>query len=144
MPKAGRAWVLAFLFLAALGTPALSADANPAVETARRQFDAGQYQQAAEVLRAAAEKDPWEAALYYWLGRCYFELKQYDQAVANAERSVALDPQDSEYHLWLGRAYGRRAEQAGWFSGFSLARKTRREFETECASIRAISPRSTT
>lgn len=130
MRGAAPAWILSFVFVAALGVPAaFSAGSNGPLESARRQFDAGQYEQAAAMLRAAIEKYPQDAALYHWLARCHFELRNYDQAIAHAKRSVALDPQNSEYHLLLGRAYGRKAEQAGWFSGFSLARKTRHEFE---------------
>lgn len=129
-PRARRIWIQAFFFLAALVAPAgMFAGVNGALESARRQFDAGQYRQAATILRAALEQNPQGAALHYWLARCYFELQDYDHAVLSAERSVELDPGDSVYHLWLGRAYGRRAEQAGWIAGFSLAKKSRREFE---------------
>jgi len=63
------------------------------------------------------------------LARCSFELRDFDRAIASAERAVELEPGNSVYRMWLGRAYGRRAEQAGGLKGFSLARKTRREFE---------------
>jgi tetratricopeptide (TPR) repeat protein len=43
---------------------------------------------------------------------------------------VAIDPQNSIYHEWLGRAYGEKASHAIWFSAMSLAKKTRKEFET--------------
>lgn len=131
--KAHRAWTQALVFLAAasvvfVGAVASSAANGPVVD-AHRQFDAGNYQQAAAILRAALEQNAQDAALYYWLARCHFELHDFDRAIANAERSVELDPANSEYHLWLGRAYGRKAERAGWFSGLSLAKKVRREFE---------------
>jgi tetratricopeptide (TPR) repeat protein len=57
-------------------------------------------------------------------------MQQHDQAIASAEKAVALDPQNSVYHEWLGRAYGNKAEHAGPFSGLSLAKKTRKEFDT--------------
>ena len=129
-PRTRRAWVPALVFLAAVGAlQASSAGTNGPLENAHRQFDAGQYRQAADALRAALEQNPQDAALHYWLARCYFELRDFDRAISTAERSVELDPGNSQYHLWLGRAYGRKAEQAGWFSGFSLAKKSRREFE---------------
>jgi tetratricopeptide (TPR) repeat protein len=96
---------------------------------ARREYDFGHYQQAANLLRGATGQNPNDAALHNWLARCEFELHEFDRAVVSAERSVELEPANSEYHLWLGRAYGRKAEEAGLFSKFSLAKKSRREFE---------------
>lgn len=131
--KACRAWIRALVFLAAASVvfvgAAASFGANGPVVDAHRQFDAGNYQQAAAILRSALEQNARDATLYYWLARCYFELNDFDRAVPNAERSVELDPGNSEYHLWLGRAYGGKAERAGWFSGLSLAKRVRREFE---------------
>jgi tetratricopeptide (TPR) repeat protein len=106
----------------------LAAGNSPLAE-ARRQYDAGEYQQCAATLRAALERNARDAELYHWLSRCYFELQNHDHAVSSAERAVQLDPKNSVYHDWLGRAYGRKAEHAILFSAFSLARKTRREFE---------------
>ena len=124
------AWIVARLFLAALifiaASPAAFAGT---LDDARRLFDAGQYQQAVNALLGALEQRSQDARVYHWLGRCYFELRSYDRAISHGERAVALDPGNSDHHLWLGRAYGRKAEQAGWFSGLSLAGKTRREFE---------------
>lgn len=129
-PSARGTGIQTLFFLAVLVAPTgIFAGVNGVLESARQQFDAGQYPQAATTLRAALERNPRDAAFHYWLARCYFELRDYDHAVQSAERSVQLDPGESVYHLWLGRAYGRRAEQAGWFAGFSLAKKSRREFE---------------
>jgi len=96
---------------------------------ARQQFEAGRYAEAVQTLQAALGQDSKNAALHHWLGRSYFEMRDFDKAVTHAERAAALDSQNSEIRQWLGRAYGRKAERAGWFSGFSLARKTRSEFE---------------
>ncbi len=115
----------------ALPPPAPTQNADPPLAEAIREYEAGNYQRAAAVLRAALEREAPSGAgpMEYWLARCYFELRDFDRAIASARRAVARDPQNSEYHQWLGRAYGRKAEQAGMFSGFSLARKTRQEFE---------------
>ncbi len=129
--RAGRKALLVFVTasLALLLGPAALADTNGPLADASRLFDTGNYQQAADILSAALGQKAQDAALYYWLTRCYFELRQFDRAVASAEKSVELEPGNSEYHLWLGRAYGRKAEHAGGLSGFSPARKSRREFE---------------
>lgn len=129
--RAGRtvALVLVTASLGVLLGPAALADTNALLADASRLFDAGNYQQAANVLNAARGKKAQDAPLHYWLARCYFELRQFDLAAASAEKSVELEPNNSEYRLWLGRAYGRKAEQAGGFSALSSARKSRREFE---------------
>jgi tetratricopeptide (TPR) repeat protein len=106
-----------------------SAAAQTVLEMARTEYDAGHYQQAVDLLRGAAAQYSRDASFYNWLARCEFELREYDPAVVSAERAVELEPSNSDYHLWLGRAYGRKAEEAGLFSAFSLARKSRREFE---------------
>ncbi len=129
----------ALVFLAALYflfAPPRSAATQDVLTEATRLFDAGDYRQAAAALQAALEgpagpNDPRPplARLHYWLGRCAYEVHDFDRAIKSLERAAEQEPGNSDYHLWLGRAYGRRAEVAGWFSGFSLARKTRREFE---------------
>jgi tetratricopeptide (TPR) repeat protein len=126
-----RMGILAFLTaaLAVLPPVRFSCAADSPIADASRQFEAGKYQQATATLRAALEQKTQDAGLYYWLARCYYELRDFEQAIANAQRAVELAPGNSEYHLWLGRAYGLKSEQASVFSGLSLAKKTRQEFE---------------
>lgn len=96
-------------------------------------YAAGQYRQAAETLQAAVERNPKDASLQYWLGRCFFELYDFSNAIASLERAVSLDPDRSEYHDWLGRACGRKADQnshSNMASALSLARRTHSEFKT--------------
>ncbi len=119
-------------FSAAFPSPAAKDPLSEAIQ----EFAAGNYRQAAALLHdaleahpAAGDRQPPAARLHYWLARCAYELRDFDRTIRSLERAVELEPGNADYHLWLGRAYGRRAEVAGWFSGFSLARKTRREFE---------------
>ena len=98
-----------------------------------RLYNGGLYRQAAEALNAAIQREPQESSLHYWLGRCFYELRDYNRAVSSLERAIALEPDRSDYHDWLGKSYGRKAEESNRFtpfSSFSLAHKTRREFET--------------
>jgi tetratricopeptide (TPR) repeat protein len=129
------------LFLAAACGAALAAAtllAAPAKERElpleiARLYTRGLYRQAVEALDAAVRQDPQDAALHYWLGRCFYELRDYNRAISSLERAVVLEPNRSDYHDWLGKSYGRKAEQTGRFaafSAFSLAHKTHREFET--------------
>lgn len=97
-----------------------------------RLYSSGSYGRAAESLQAAIERNPKDASLYYWLGRCYFESRDFDRAIASWEHALSLESTSSEYHDWLGRAYGRKAEEdshSKMASALSLARRTHHEFE---------------
>ena len=97
-----------------------------AVDQARRQFDAGHYGEAVDILNTRVEHAPRDAAAFFWLGRARFELRDYPGAITALERGVALNPDDSEYHRWLGRTYGEEADRK---RSFPLATRVRREFE---------------
>src|SRR3984893_4916990 len=99
-------------------------------EAGRQAYEASDYSKAAQLLQEAASKNPRNAEIYLLLVKTYNEMQQHDAAISSGEKAVELDPQNSVYHEWLGRAYGDKAEHAGIFSGLSLAKKTRKEFET--------------
>jgi tetratricopeptide (TPR) repeat protein len=99
------------------------------VEAGRQAYEASDYPKAVQLLQEAALKAPQNGDIQLLLAKTYFETQQHDAAIASAERAVALEPQNSVYHEWLGKVYGEKAEHAGMFSGLSLAKKTRREFE---------------
>jgi tetratricopeptide (TPR) repeat protein len=124
----------ALLFGAALAHCARGAGAPQAnsVNDAQRLFDSGQYNQAVDLLTAATAKSQGDAQAFLLLGRCYYELGDFSRAITSLENGVQLAPQDSQAHDWLGRAYGSKADQerSSMFSAYSLARKTRHEFET--------------
>lgn len=121
--------VVAVLLLSAPASARAGA-AEDAAGEAKRMLSAGEYVPAVALLDAAIAKDARDASLHYWRARSQYELRHYDDAEESARRAVVLDAHNSEYHQWLGRALGRRAERAGWISGFSLARKVCAEFET--------------
>lgn len=62
--------------------------------------------------------------------RVQLTLQHWDAAVNECEQAVRTDGGNSDYHLWLGRALGEKAERASFMSAFSLAKRTRVEFET--------------
>jgi len=104
-------------------------DAARTMQAARRAYDAGDYSKVVEELKPLAEQYPDNSGAHFWLARAHYEMRHWDAAIAEAERAVALETKNSIYHLWLGRAYGKKAEHLGSLFGFSLARKTRKEFE---------------
>lgn len=108
-------------------TPALWAAAGSPVETAKQSYQAGRFAEAAAKLEQAAQTDPDNASLHYWLGRCYYELRNYERASQQVARAVKLDEQNSDYHFWLARTYGQLAQT---HHSLWLGIKTRKEFET--------------
>ena len=101
----------------------------PSIETL---YDAGLYSRAIEALQAVVERNPTDASLYYWLGRCFYEVRDFSRSISSFERAVVLDPNRSEYHDWLGRACGRKADEGSHSNvglALSMARRTHHEFE---------------
>jgi tetratricopeptide (TPR) repeat protein len=106
-----------------------SVQRDETLKVAHQAYEAGEYAKAAQLLQAAAVQDPRDSEIHLFLAKTYYELQQHDATIVSAEKAVALDPQNSVYHEWLGKAYGEKAGHAGMFSGLSLAKKTRKEFE---------------
>lgn len=61
--------------------------------------------------------------------RVYFALEHWDEAASECEESVRLDGRSAVNHLWLGRALGEKAEHASFLAAYSLAKRTRVQFE---------------
>jgi len=120
--------VAAVLLGACLTAPSAFADASLAAANADLQ--AGKADEAVALLNEALKSDPKNAEANNLLCRVQYTLQQFDQAAAQCQKAIDLDPQNARYHLWLGRATGERASRASFLSAFSLAKKTRQEFET--------------
>ncbi|PYT39072.1 MAG: hypothetical protein DMG45_21235 [Acidobacteria bacterium] len=126
----GKNWRLAVLLMTSTAMAAATIKQDASLEAGRHAYEASDYVKAVQALQAAAAKDPQNADVQLLLAKSYLELQQHDAAIKSAERAVAIDAQNSIYHEWLGRAYGEKADHASWFSAISLAKKTRKEFET--------------
>lgn len=126
----GRKWTIAVLFIASTAMAATNIKQETALEAGRRAYESSDYVRAIEALQAAAAKDQQNGDVQLLLAKSYLELQEHDPAIKSAERAVAINAQNSVYHEWLGRAYGEKADHASWFSAISLAKKTRKEFET--------------
>lgn len=120
---------LASLLLAGL-LSSTSAFASTDLSTANADLQAGKADEATALLTDALKSDPNNAEANNLLCRVEYTLQQFDQAAEHCEKAVDANQQSSLYHLWLGRATGERASRASFVSAFSLAKKTREEFET--------------
>ncbi len=92
-------------------------------------LNAGRADEAIKVLNGQIAANPQNAEAYNLLCRAYYFQEDFDPAIANCERAVQLDPKSSAYHLWLGRTYGDKADKAGPFAAFGLAKKAVAQFE---------------
>lgn len=104
-----------------------AADVSGLVDTARQQFDQGQYSAAISTLQSAQSQNPTSAATYFWMGRTFFEIQDFNNAIVQFQKAVSLDGKSSEYHQWLGRAYGGKADKE---KSFFVARNAKGQFET--------------
>ena len=125
-----RKWPIAILLIASTAMAATNLKQDAGFEEGRRAYEASDYVKAIQELKAAAAKDPQNGDVQLLLVISYLELQEHDAAIKSAEKAVAIDAQNSIYHEWLGRAYGEKADHASLFSAMSLAKKTRKEFET--------------
>ncbi len=123
-------WLVAALCFASAAIAATSVKQEASLEAGRRAYEASDYPKAILELQGAAAKEPQNGDVQLLLAKSYLELQERDPAIKSAEKAVAIDPQNSTYHEWLGRAYGEKADHTTWFSAISLAKKTRKEFET--------------
>ena len=57
-----------------------------------------------------------------------YEAGNYASAAASFREAIKSAPQDATLHHWLGKSYGRIAEQGNWFTAFSYAKKTLKQF----------------
>src|SRR6267154_5589888 len=126
----GTKWLPAALCIASTAMAAASVKQETGLDAGRRAYEASDYAKAIQALQLAAANEPQNGDVQLLLVKSYLELQQHDPAIKSAERAVAIDAQNSIYHEWLGRAYGEKAGHASWFSAISLAKKTRKEFET--------------
>ena len=122
--------VVAALCIASTVMAAANAKQEAGLEAGRRAYEASDYAKAIQALQVAAANDPQNGEVQLLLTKSYLELLEYDPAIKSAEKAVAIDAENSVYHEWLGRAYGEKADHASLFSAMSLAKKTRKEFDT--------------
>lgn len=61
--------------------------------------------------------------------RVHFMLENWDDAANECEQVVRLGGQSSNDHLWLGRALGEKADHASFITAYTLAKRSRAEFE---------------
>jgi tetratricopeptide (TPR) repeat protein len=102
--------------------PASIAQANAALQ-------AGEADHALKILASLPQSGAGSAEVHNLTCRVRFTMEQWDEAATECEEAVKLDAENSIDHLWLGRALGQKAAHAVFISAFSLAKRSRAEFE---------------
>jgi len=128
-----RAWLvlrpgLAAAVIAVLALPAAAASGD-ALAQANAALQAGEADKALGLLSSLPSSGPGAAEGHNLACRVRLTLEQWDAAADECEQAVRLDSQNSDYSLWLGRAQGQKASRASFMTAFSLAKRTRAEFE---------------
>src|SRR5262245_23352076 len=95
------------------------------LQSAIRQFEAKQYQEAKAALEQLIGREPKNATAAFYLGRIAFERNNADEAVKWFETAVRLDDKRAVHHHWLAQAYGKKARTGGMMSRASFAGKAR-------------------
>jgi tetratricopeptide (TPR) repeat protein len=124
------AWLGEAVLTAAILFSAIGATAAEPFAAANADLQAGRADEAVAKLNEALKADPNSAEANNLLCRVEFTVQQFDAASGYCEKAVSRDSQNSNYHMWLARTYGERASRQSFLSAFSLAKRSREEFET--------------
>jgi tetratricopeptide (TPR) repeat protein len=89
----------------------------------------GEADHALEMLNSLSRSGEDQAEARNLECRVYYMLEQWDRAVDQCSQAVRMSQGDSDYHMWLARALGGKADKASFISAYSLAKRTRAEFE---------------
>ena len=117
--------VLAITILAAFATAGSADVSNSGLALANTALQSGEADRALEVLSSL----PSSAEAHNLRCRVYFMLERWDEAANDCEQAVNLDGQSAINHMWLGRALGEKADHASFIAAYSLAKRSRAEFE---------------
>jgi tetratricopeptide (TPR) repeat protein len=133
LAKSLSAATLAATILLASGAPMAASlqaeDSAQSLAAANAALQAGEADKALSLLSNLPSSGPGLAMAHNLICRVRYTLAQWDAAASECEQAVQLDPENSEFHLWLGRALGEKASRASFVTAFSLAKRTRAEFE---------------
>jgi tetratricopeptide (TPR) repeat protein len=116
-------------FAGPAGAEAETQPPSKALSEAYRDLEEGEADRALGLLGAQPASGPDAAEASNLLCRVHYTLKQWDAAISACEQAVEVDGKDSDYHLWLGRALGEKAARSTFLTAYSLAKRTRAEFE---------------
>lgn len=119
----------AVLLSALVSCAAWSESAKDGLAAAHSALQYGEADRARTVLNTLPQPFADSAEAHNLRCRVFFALEAWDAAGIECEMAVSLEGRNSDYHLWFGRTLGERAERASFVNAYSLAKRTRMEFE---------------
>lgn len=117
--------LLLVAILLAIPTIAPAQDQNPEVL-----MEASHWKRVRAAAEARIKSNTNDAYANYLMARVKMAFNDPDAALPFAEKAVALDAKNADYRYALAGAAGQKAERAGVFSQFGLARRFKKEAET--------------
>jgi tetratricopeptide (TPR) repeat protein len=93
---------------------------NEMLAQAAAASDAGNFDQAVDILAKATESDPTRDLLWFKLGDAYLGAKKYDQAVENYQKAIAIKPVGAYYNN-LGQAQVKSGKVAEAIASYEQA-----------------------
>ena len=112
--------------LALLCAMTQAAAGQSALETGKKQFDAGEFAAAERTLLPLGQTNGVAALL---LSRMAHRDGRGDAAVKWGEQAAQLMPDSVSAHVWLGRAYLLKLEQVSFFSKMGLSKRARKAYD---------------
>jgi tetratricopeptide (TPR) repeat protein/thioredoxin-like negative regulator of GroEL len=100
----------AVILVAAVSRAVAQADAQAAYQQAKTAYQAGQFPQARDAAKRAAETDPKNAEVFLLLGKAQYQLGELDEALAAWKQTLTLAPQEPFAAKMLEVLQARRAD----------------------------------
>jgi tetratricopeptide (TPR) repeat protein len=132
-PQPARAPIAAMAVLAQAPAPPSGPALGQSLSQANAALQAGEADKALVLLGSVLASGPPSgvnlAQGHNLICRVRLTLEEWQAAATECEQAARLDAQNSDFHLWLGRALGETADRASFLTAYSLAKRTRAEFE---------------
>ena len=103
--------------------------AQSSLDKAKKLWEAKNYNEAKNILKAIDDKSKDYAAAQYYIGRICIDEGKFEDAVDFLEEAVDSDSKVADYYYWLGNDYATIAQSANTIRQGLLAPKMRNAWE---------------
>ena len=114
--------------------PASAQDAAALLEQGRTQYEAQQYEEAEETLRALVKQESISAPAYLWLGRVLDAQTRYKDAEKEIKKALKIDKTLTEGHIELAKVYIHREKNKDARKALDKAEKLEPD-NADCSSL---------
>ena len=92
--------------------PAGQALSEENIESAEKFFNAGEYDEASDILEEITEKEPSNAKAWVLLGNSYLKLEKTKKAIKSYKNAIRIDAKNEGAFLGLGHCYSAMREHS--------------------------------